>query len=122
MNKLILSFLVKKTPGGINDFMKNIDVVNMPSKMNPEVPLKPLVDENYKFNVRDLFVSNYVEEFYDSFPYYYYNGSLTYPQCDENVKWIIVGDLVPLGSTIIEMFNFHHQGDNIKYRGNNRAI
>jgi len=59
--------------------MKNIDVVNMPSKMNPETVLKPLVDENYKFNIRDLFISNYVEEFYDSFPYYYYNGSLTFP-------------------------------------------
>jgi hypothetical protein len=40
MNKLILSFLVKNTPGGINDFMKNIDVVNLPSKVVPEAPLK----------------------------------------------------------------------------------
>jgi len=69
----VLSWIVKQTPGGTNKFIKSIDLVNLPNKENPELKLKE------KLNVRDLFVSNFVEEFYDSFPYYYYNGSLTSP-------------------------------------------
>ena len=56
-------------------------------------------------NLRDMFINNDVEKFYDFFSYYYYRGSLTSPQCDENVRWIIASDPVPLGISVFQMFN-----------------
>ena len=34
--KLILALLVENKPGGMNEFMKNIDVLNLPNKLNPK--------------------------------------------------------------------------------------
>jgi len=47
-----------------------------------------------------MFISNDVEKFDNYFSYYYYNGSLTSPQCDENVRWIVVADPIPLGMSV----------------------
>ena len=71
--------MVRNNPGATNDFMKNIDVIRIPDMENPETVLKPMIDKEYKFNVRDLFISEDVDKFYDSFSYYYYDGSLTFP-------------------------------------------
>ena len=90
--------------------------MNLPNKDNPELKLK----KNVKLDVRDLFISNFVEEFYDSFPYFYYNGSLTSPQCDENVKWIVSMDLVPLGESIVKMFEYRLSRNDPKFIGVNR--
>lgn len=69
-----------------------------------------------------MFLNDEVAKFYDSFSYYYYSGSLTSPQCDENVRWIVASDPMPLGISIFQMFNDANGKHNPKYKGNNRAI
>jgi len=71
--------MVRNSPGSTNKFIENIDVIRIPDIDSPETILKPIVDKDYKFDIRDLFISEQVEEFYDSFSYYYYDGSLTFP-------------------------------------------
>jgi carbonic anhydrase len=69
-----------------------------------------------------MFVNENVEAFYDYFSYYYYNGSLTNPQCDENVRWMVAADPIPLGISIYQMFNDANGKGIPNYKGNNRNI
>lgn len=96
-DKLIVSWLVESTPGGTNQFMDKLDLLNLPSKSNTKIKIseKPVM-----LNLQGMFLSNEVEKFFDYFSYYYYMGSLTTPQCDEHVRWIVVSDPIPLGMSI----------------------
>jgi len=66
--------LVEKKPEATNEFLKNIDIMNLPDKENP---IKQFNDTST--SLRDIFVSNEIEKFSGYFSYYYYNGSLTIP-------------------------------------------
>lgn len=116
-DKLIVSWLVESTPGGTNQFMDKLDLLNLPSKSNTKIKIseKPVM-----LNLQGMFLSNEVEKFFDYFSYYYYMGSLTTPQCDEHVRWIVVSDPIPLGISIFQMFNDAHGKTCKGYKGNNR--
>lgn len=69
-----------------------------------------------------MFISNEVDRFDNYFSYFYYNGSLSSPQCDEHVRWIVVAEPIPLGMTVYQMFNDAHARGNQNYKGNHRYV
>jgi hypothetical protein len=73
---VVLAWLVENIPGGINNFIKEIDLLNLPNKASPT---KKVSATNKDINLQGIFVNENVEAFYDYFSYYNYNGSLTNP-------------------------------------------
>lgn len=53
--------------------------------------------EVHSFSVRDILPDNVLS-------YYRYTGSFTKPPCDENVKWIVFQEKVPISSSQLEKF------------------
>ena len=95
--KAVLSILFKKTYGSFNNFFDNIDLVNLPDKYIKEVTVENSID------IDDIFMDQ-PGVTPDHFSYYYYQGSMSAPPCDEQVSWYVVSEPLPLGSTTIDMF------------------
>ena len=67
---------MENKPGGTNKFIEQFNILDLPNKNNNK---KPVRKSNSEMNLRDMFINNEVEKFYDYFSYYYYKGSLTSP-------------------------------------------
>jgi len=48
-------------------------------------------------SIEDLFKDEVVDPFNGAFNYFYYQGSLTSPPCDEHVNWFIVDEKINFG-------------------------
>ena len=96
--KAILSVMFEKRYGSSNKFFDSIDYLNLPDKYNPEVVLDTDVDINL------LLTDEAGLTLPGAFNYYFYHGSMSSPPCDEHVQWFVVADVLPLGSTVLDMF------------------
>lgn len=82
--------------------MQALDLTRIPNVVQTDMTfLAKGVD---KINLQDMWVS--VEDqlkFPTDFSYFYYQGSLTSPQCSQNVNWFIVSQPFLLGNAYIQM-------------------
>lgn len=78
-----LAFLVNQKPGQTNEFFDAIDLLELPNIYKKEMNFSG----KKEIDVEQLF-QNHDDEFeYNGyFSYWRYEGSLTYPPCDGNIK------------------------------------
>lgn len=97
--QVILSFLVEKTPGTYNRFIEDLDLFNLPNKLNPN----KLIDEIF---IPRIFYDNdeSSEAILKPFSFYTYQGSLTFPPCSENTIVYVASKPIKLGTTAIQLF------------------
>jgi len=70
--KSVLSFLVIMEGGGHNVFLDKINPVFLPSSNEPQIPLNEIPNIGSSINIKELFLNDPKDEFFNYFNYYTY--------------------------------------------------
>ena len=98
--QVILSFIFDKKPGSYNKFIDDIDFFSLPNPVSLKSELK-----NNLF-IPKIFYSSSNNDIptMKPFSFYTYQGSLTFPPCNERTIVYVVAKPIPLSSAAIQMF------------------
>ena len=100
--RAILSFLFKIEPGKHNDFLENLDLTRIPNVVATNPPF--LSGDTSSISLSGMWVQDQ-KKYPDDFEYFYYEGSLTSPQCDEGVFWYVISDPFEIGNAYVTMIS-----------------
>jgi len=101
---IVVSILFQKRPGVYNRFIDNLDFFDLPSKKNPIKKLK--LDINKNIFIPDVFFNSDSDEISAMKPksFYTYQGSISFPPCEERTINYVFSEIINLSSTAIQLF------------------
>jgi carbonic anhydrase len=134
--KVILSFLFERKAGAYNQFIEDLDFFNLPDYRNTST------DITRKLYIPKIFYSIGDENLtiMKPFSFYRYDGSLTFPPCEENVTFYVAAKTIEISSSALDMFKeaikthkaFDYEDEKVKsndndneydnLKGNNRIL
>lgn len=100
--RAVVSFLFMTEPGKANEFLNSLDLTRIPNVVQLDKTFLAKGVDSVMLN--DMWNSpDDGLRVQDDFSYFYYEGSLTSPQCEQGVHWFIVSDPFQLGNAYITM-------------------
>ncbi len=97
--KMVLSLLGYMSPEATNDFISPLNLMDLPSLSTPVTVVHP--SDPSSLDLQKLFQGNHILSYSSEFSYYSYRGSLTRPQCQESVRWVIAAQPFPIALTTL---------------------
>lgn len=98
--QIVLSFLFEKTPGKYNQFIEDLNVFDLPNPTNTvkDIDGKIFIPNIFKFSEEDDISAM------EPFSFFTYQGSLTMPPCTEDTIMYVASQIIPIGSTALQLF------------------